>query len=225
MENRKYTFEESMDIRKRRLRTLLPWVVTIIFAVNLIGLLGSSERLSLPGASTALFLTAVSSLSIATLATSPLVIRRLGGKQKKFVWAGSLVAFLIAAGSSGNLEQAHKGSPAGALVKKEEELNKIDSAIAEGKKNYIEKLESCFGSFNSDEMPKLSEQVKASLHNPEAFEHIETSILSNETVTSNVRMRFRAENGFSAIRTASVDARIDPDDCSVVFIGEPEIEK
>lgn len=231
MENRKYTFEESLEVRKRRLRALfrglraaLPWFVTFVLGITLIMLLTSGRHLSLPGASTTLFWAGVLTLAAAMIACSPLVIRRLDSKKKKFVWLGSLVAFFIAAGSSGNLQQAYESTPAGAFAKKGREIEENNRIIAERQQEYTAKLEACFGTFNSDEMPELTDTVKERLHNPEAFEHIETKIALTEIGTTNVRMRFRGENGFSAIRTASVNAQINPDDCSVIFVGKPEIE-
>lgn len=242
MRKQKYTFQEALELTKNRMLAFLPWSITYGLGVNLIVLLISGRHLSLPGASTALFWTAVLSVGVAMVACSPLVIRRLEGEQKKFVWAGSLVAFFIAAGSSGNLQQAYESTPAGAFAKKEREIeenNRIiaerqqeyaakieenNQIIAERQQEYTAKLEACFGTFNSDEMPELTDAVKERLHNPEAFEHIETKIALTEIGTTNVRMRFRGENGFSAIRTASVNAQINPDDCSVIFVGKPEIE-
>lgn len=225
MAKRKYTLEEAMEIRKNRVRAFLPWSVTLGLGVFLIVLLTNARHLSLPGASTNLFWTAAVSLLAAMVALSPPVSRRLAAKQKKFVWAGSLVAFFIAAGSSGNLQQAYDNSPAGTLAKKGREFEENNRMIAERKQDYADKLQACFGTFNSDEMPKLSEHVKARLHNPDSFEHIETKIALSDVGTTNVRMRFRGENGFSAIRVASVDARIDPEDCSVAFVGEPKVER
>lgn len=152
------------------------------------------------------------------------------------MWAGSFVAFLVAAAASGNLQQAYDRTPEGAaakqamatadaLAKKGREFEENNRIITERKQEYVAKLEDCFGTFNGDEMPKLTKAVKESLHNPESFEHIETKIALADVGATNVRMRFRGENGFSAIRTASVDAQVNPDDCSVIFVGKPEIEK
>lgn len=79
------------------------------------------------------------------------------------------------------------------------------------------KLESCRG-FLSDAVPDLVDQVKQSLHNPDSFEHVETTFLP--VVGRNTSMEFRAENGFGAIRKGSISATLDPETCKVTSLGE-----
>ena len=67
------------------------------------------------------------------------------------------------------------------------------------------------------QIPALVEATRSSLHNPRAFEHVETVVMAGPGY--NARMTFRAENGFGAIRTTSRGAEIDPNSCSVISLG------
>ncbi len=97
------------------------------------------------------------------------------------------------------------------------------AAITQAKlADYQERLEGCFSTFGH-RLSSLESEVKDTLHNPGAFEHIETVAIVTDTQGNNVGMRFRAENGFGALRAANVKARIDVGDCSVVSIGEPVV--
>lgn len=85
--------------------------------------------------------------------------------------------------------------------------------------DYNDRLEGCFSSFGH-RLAELETKVKETLHNPGAFEHIETIAIVPDEQGNNVGMRFRAENGFGTLRVATVKARIDANDCSVRGIGE-----
>jgi small-conductance mechanosensitive channel len=74
-------------------------------------------------------------------------------------------------------------------------------------------------SFLGSNIPDLADRVKASLENPHSFEHVSTDILNTATGGHNVSMTFRAENGFGALRTARVQATVDPSSCTVTDIG------
>ena len=76
-----------------------------------------------------------------------------------------------------------------------------------------EKLNDCI-SFWSGGIPDLIEEVKADLHNPDAFVHVETHFIP--IPENNTTMVFRSENGFGAIRTGRVTATINPDNCTVI---------
>ena len=82
-------------------------------------------------------------------------------------------------------------------------------------------LSRCFSFFGSN-IPALADRVKASLENPHSFEHVSTEILDTTADGHNVSMTFRAENGFGALRTARVQATVDPSSCTVTDIGSVE---
>lgn len=65
----------------------------------------------------------------------------------------------------------------------------------------------------------LAAAVRGSLHNPRSFEHVDTEF---GTGSRNARLTFRAENGFGAIRTATVEAKIDPASCDIIAIDDPQ---
>jgi hypothetical protein len=98
------------------------------------------------------------------------------------------------------------------------ELEKVTQEL----KDYQRKAEACF-SFGH-RLPALEETVKTSLHNPDAFQHVETILTVPDESRNNVAMTFRAENGFGAIRTATVHAQLIADDCTIQNIGEPQID-
>jgi hypothetical protein len=140
--------------------------------------------------------------------------------------------------AEGAQEAADHAKKAGALAKIEEvrqaeqaKRDETERKLAELKsatdqlQAINEKLEGCFSTFGH-RLPALEEPVKAALHNPDAYEHVETTLIvpTDENENSNVEMRFRAENGFGAIRTARVLAQLIPDDCSVRNVGQPESE-
>lgn len=69
------------------------------------------------------------------------------------------------------------------------------------------------------QVPSLVRHVRESLHNPRSFEHVhsEMRLQGDNPLTGFpvIVMEYRAENGFGAIRTATVTAKIVPDDCTV----------
>ena len=57
-------------------------------------------------------------------------------------------------------------------------------------------------------LPALVDYVKERLHNPDSFEHVETGFI-NKTDYIQMKMIYRAENGFGAIRKSAIVAKID----------------
>ena len=79
------------------------------------------------------------------------------------------------------------------------------------------KLADCLAFFGGG-VPDLKDRVKEALHNPSSFEHVETTFFG--VSGKNTFMQFRAENGFGAIRSSQVNARVDPDTCKVTELGD-----
>lgn len=75
-------------------------------------------------------------------------------------------------------------------------------------------VEACFSTF-AHRLPALEQQVKDGLENPHSFEHVKTVATDPDYYGHNVEMTLRAQNGFGAIRTATVTAKINPTNCSV----------
>jgi len=84
------------------------------------------------------------------------------------------------------------------------------------------KLEGCLNW--RGRLPALEDPVREAMHNPSSFEHVRTVIIVPGDDRRNVAMVFRAENGFGALRTATVKAQLVPDSCAVQDIGEPEAD-
>jgi hypothetical protein len=111
-------------------------------------------------------------------------------------------------------EQAERDQTTRLIAKMEASKEQLEAAV--------QKLEACFTTFGH-RLPALEDGVKSSLHNPTAFEHVETVLIVPDEQRNDVAMTFRAENAFGAIRTATVKAQLIPDDCSIQNIGEPII--
>ena len=64
----------------------------------------------------------------------------------------------------------------------------------------------------------LKQRLKKILHDPNSFEHVSTRAagVDSTTGTFHVNMRYRAKNGFGALRLNTVIAEIRLSDCSVV---------
>ena len=90
---------------------------------------------------------------------------------------------------------------------------------AEKSKKFDEDLNDCYSTFGHA-IPKLTSQVKDSLENPSSFEYKDTTTIGGIDSLYNVEMAFLAQNGFGVTRTASVRAKVKPDDCSIADIDE-----
>lgn len=66
----------------------------------------------------------------------------------------------------------------------------------------------------------LVRQVKASMREPNSFEHVETRIYGNDNGEHGLWMTFRARNGFGGMNVEKVYARIDHDSCKALRFGE-----
>lgn len=83
------------------------------------------------------------------------------------------------------------------------------------------KLKICISTFGY-RLPALEEPFKESLHNPDAYEHVETLATVPDFEGHNVAMRFRGENAMGAIRLGVVTATVDPESCKIVKMGDAE---
>lgn len=228
-------------VRKKpfRIFKIAQWLVTAFFAVILLGLLADIKKLGIPGAPIAMFWTVFTVIVIAAIIFSPLVFFRLPLKVKFGIYAGGLTVLVLLGTYTGQMKAAYERTPEGAAeakvaAAKAAEQAEADAVIAkadaiakgaeaqvaqakkadEARAENDRKLDKCF-SFFGHGIPKLTSEVKESLQNPSSFEYIRTDKIGGSDSTYNVELFFRAENGFSAIRSVSVQAKINPDDCSV----------
>ena len=164
--------------------------------------------------------------------THPAPFLRFPGKAKGAAYL-SIFAYLLLFGFMlSELQGAWEKTPQGAAEAQQNEVERQAALKVESDRRRIEaqlteaqrlnqqladqagKLEGCFTA--------LKDSVKESLHNPHAFEHLETMAVEPDLSRNNVAMTFRAENAYGALRTWVIKASIDPDSCDIAAMGEPE---
>ena len=201
------------------------------------------------GLEIATFLAAIAAAAVVVILLFPLVFFRLPTKARVASYALVLPALLALAGTSSPLEEAYKRTPQGAREAKAEadaaalqkERDRMEaeharqakarqdeeSAVRENLRYIAAAQQKVQGCINwRGQVPSLVRRVRESLHNPRSFEHVhsEMRLQGDNPLTGFpvIVMEYRAENGFGAIRTGTVIAKIVPDDCSVhsVEFGE-----
>lgn len=217
----------------------LQWVLAAAAALIALLMLAEVRRLGIPGAPVLLFCLTIAFLVALAIIHSPPVFFRLAGKVKAGAYAGILAA-MISLGSYGNgMRVAYERTPEGAKEAAEkrawdakvaawdaqlEESERISGQFEKAKeadlaaRAKVEKCLSLFGHF-----APLENEVKGRLHNPDAFKHVETEAIGPTVYGDNLQMTFRAENGFGAVRTLTVKAKINPDTCELLSAGEPTV--
>ena len=227
----------------------LHWIAFGFIALFFAFIASSAFKFDAAGLEIAAFLAAIAVAAVVVILLFPLVFFRLPAKAKLASYALVLPALLALTGTSGPLDEAYKRTPQGAREAKAEadaaafrkERDRKDAEQARQAKarqdeenavrenlRYIaaaqEKVQGCISW--RGQVPSLVRHVRESLHNPRSFEHVhsEMRLQGDNPVTGFpvIVMEYRAENGFGAIRTATVTAKIVPDDCSVhsVEFGE-----
>lgn len=168
--------------------------------------------------------------ALVSLLLFPPLSRNLPKWLKQTAYWLFLPAGLLIVSASAGLEEQYAATPDGKqareqALQEQQRQNEIQNVLAkaEAVTGMMEAQEKRFQScLNwSSALPSLQDPVKESMQNPRSFEHVETSLILPDGDGRNVAMKFRAENGFGAIRTAVVKATFHADDCSVSDIGEP----
>lgn len=205
------------------------------------------KYLNVPGAPKEWIFASVATGILILILHTPHVFWRLPSNGRWGAYAAIIGACVIVEGAFGEAKIAYRHTPEGAmeaaaeardgaaraveerrLAALQEEQNKTAQALAEAAETqkkveeYAAKIEACFTTFGH-RLPALEKSVKDNLHNPDAFEHVETVAIVPDAESNNVAMTFRAENGFGAVRTAIVRAQVVADGCEVQKIGEPEV--
>lgn len=233
---------EAMPLSKGfliRVAELWQWLVVLFLALLVIALLSDQSKLAAPGAPVALFWAAIGTGVLVALAQAPPLFMRLPHKGKVGVYVASVAYVLLFGFTLSQVAAAWEKTPQGAAEAKQSEANR-DAVIAEGvrqrsaeddrqralslqaeAKAKAEQLEDCFTAFGH-RLPALEKPFKEALHNPDAFEHVETLAIIPDVDGHNVAMKFRAENGLGAIRLGTVKATVDPATCAVVSTGNPQ---
>ena len=124
-------------------------------------------------------------------------------------------------------QQRQKDNARQAVIDAEREESKAAMASAldaqRQAEEYAQSLKACFSTFGS-RLPNLETMVKEGLHNPASFEHVETIMTVPDANRHNITMMFRGENAFGAIRTGTITASVNPDNCEVEDIGQPQTD-
>jgi hypothetical protein len=213
------------------------WIPAALAALLIAIVAPEWERSVLPGATPALFFAAVGLLALSVVLHAPPVFWRLPRRAKQGAWLLLLAAFFTGAATLSDTQRAYEQTPEGAkaaAAREENERYEADAARERAKVEEQEASQAAAGErsaenrreaeacFSGDRLPNLEKTVRDGLHNPAAFEHVQTEVIVPGSDTSTVMMTFRAENGFGAIRTAHVTAKLATGGCAVSDISEPE---
>lgn len=223
-----------------RLATAWQWLVALFFLLLTVALMSSHYKLTAPAAPVVLFWVTLGIGGLIFLVHVPPLFMQLPRNGKKAVYFGALAYFVVWNVAASDLRVAWERTPQGAAeAKKNEAEREVKLAeettrraqeaklqelrgLQEQLADTADKLDSCFTTFGH-RLPELESSVKDSLHNPHAFEHVETIAIVPDAEKNDVAMTFRAENGFGALRTYVVKASVYPEDCGIAAIGEPEL--
>jgi hypothetical protein len=226
----------------RRIRTFLLDVVQVVVVafiglLLLIGVSTSSHMLSAPDAPMLLFWGMISAGILLGLAHTPYAFHRWGDAIKAMAYVLLLLFMPFWFWTLNEVAVAWDKTPAGAAEAKQiaqgeqieqaQERQEREFEAAEREQDAARaqeaaaraRLEHCF-TYIGHHLPVLETVVRDSLHNPRSFEHVKTEVTDPRSAGYNVTMTFRAQNGFGAIRTLTVGARIDPNTCSVTDIQD-----
>jgi len=221
----------------RRALRLIQWVAAVFLSLmGLILVLATLRELGAPGAPVSLFWVSVAALTIALLALFPPIFFRLPKRGGAAAYLAFVFALIFFGYEGESVSSAWEKTPQGA---KEAEIRKneeVAAAVAEDEQKAAdaaeqlrqsrakaiadvnESLNGCVSTWSGG-IPALTDDVKNSLENPHAFEHVETKILGPTPDGYNVEMTFRGQNAFGAIRTGWVRAEIDPSNCALKSRG------
>jgi hypothetical protein len=219
------------------LLTFLHWIAFGIITIFVVFIAFSALKFEAAGLEITAFLAAVAASAVVVILLFPLVFFRLPTKARLASYALVLPAFAGLVWTFGAVDEAYKRTPQGVLEAKNREAETTSRMQFEReekerasqqkqlefatqiKEEHRRKVERCVG-FRG-EIPALSRLIKDNLHDPRSFQHVSTAI---RTVVSTglpaAVMTYRAQNGFGAIRTDTVSAVINADDCSVRGVAQ-----
>lgn len=184
--------------------------------------------------------------SLAAVLSIPTIFLRLPLSLRVVLYVGIVTLLVLMVDYSKQVETVYVKSPAGQReraprtisqrevddsverlvhqVRAERALAEANAAQEEVQSNRerAEDIGSCLGW--SGKIRPVVEAVKEHLHNPGAFEHVSTSVIGPDPDGMNVEMTFRAENGFGAIRTGTVRAKVSPHTCKLLDLGSLDVD-
>jgi hypothetical protein len=242
---------EAAAVRKSKSfwpRVLSLWqTLVVLFLILILAvLLGETRKLTAPGAPTTLYWGAVVFGLLVAVAHLPPVFRRWPRRVVPLVYLAIPTLFVGFGVTLEQLDEAWTKTPAGAAEAKviaeqesEDAAMEKERAELDAQSRYLQdaaerqeraakdaqerqaKLEKCFSMFGH-RLPKLEEQVKSGLGNPDAFKQLKTEAMPSDVDGYNVLMTFMAQNRMGALWTYQLRATVDPDTCDVTNI-EPEL--
>ncbi len=217
-------------------------VVGLLALITGATIIASLRRLAAPTAPVALFWATVGVGLFVILLHWPAVFRRLPVILRLAAYLGIAGYFAQVIVTTELMANAWRKTPAGAREYAEMERSAAEHAAYEAQQaaardkqqqierkrsdlqtsvaEYSAQVERCFNW--RGRLPALEDAVKDALHDPASFEHVETAVILPDSENNDVRMTFRAKNGFGAVRTLGVVAFIVPDICEVRSIAEPQ---
>ena len=223
---------------------IIQWVVFIVATTLALISLAGISYIGVPGVSAPLVYTAIAIAVSTAVIHIPTIMRRLP-EGSRWPYVALLCSPIFTIFVVGNAAATWDRTPAGTeqaaqrarQAAKDDRTRAWEVAERENAARLLEaadtaqadledlnnRLERCFTTVGH-RLPALESLVKSSLHNPSAYEHIETIVTVPDNMRNNVVMRFRAENGFGAIRVGQVRAQLLADSCSVQNITEPVIQ-
>ena len=234
---------------RRALRLLVQiahWIAFVFLAFICVALSSGISKYLNEDIDVSIFVSAIVALALVVIGLFPPLFVRLPGKARVAACALGLPAFVAALGALGYVDKAYERTPKGAQEAKayaaaaaartERERQKDELARQEQKRQatleMVEKLERDIAAAPGKvqrcinwqgQIPALVRHVKDTLHNPRSFEHVQTKVrILRDSGLPVAVMEYRAENGFGAIRTATVSAFIGLDDCSVLAAKDYE---
>lgn len=216
---------------------IIQWIVglaTVIFSILLLSaalnLLGKGVNASYSLASTALM------LCVAACFLPPIFFK-IPGKLKLAPYISVVPAFIVVMICYNQAMDAYHRTPKGAAeakleaaqeAKEEQEAKKNEEEVrqqaqaeaaseaAEAKEAEktasLDRIKKCviWG-----KIPALVKEVRENIRNPHSFEHVRTEIQYDSADGPVAVMVFRGQNGFGGMNVESVQASVDPSDCSV----------
>ena len=219
---------------------LLQWIAFVVIALIALAALLQLRMTGVPSAPiTWIYVSAGLGVAVALL-HFPYLYWRLPGKVKGMAYGAALASFIVYAATFDGVQSAYSRTPEGIEeaarwvreaekeTAEQERKEATEQALAEAAATqkdvveYASKLEACFTTFGHH-LPGLEDPIKDALQNPRSFEHVKTVTIVPDENRNNVAMVFRAENGFGAVRTATVKAQLIAENCEVQNIGEPQV--
>jgi hypothetical protein len=210
---------------------VVQWSVFAFLAVITVANIPGAIIMSAKGVPTTPYFLATAVFAVVTTVLIPPLFFRLPKLGKIAGYLALIPTFIAMVTTFGMMDAAYLQTPAGKAAAEAEaasEAIELRRAQVEEDRQSAEKAFERIDEDRADmhrgvercinwrgQIPSLVTATKEALHNPRSFEHVKTEVVT-VGATPAVKMEYRAENGFGAIRVATINAFISPEDCSVI---------